>query len=106
MAPTNPSAETGVVVPRAPVAAHRAARSTTLLAVEITSQREPAACSKAVFDDITIAEVRPSAPVAELQRAWKHAPRLSHRQLRAEADEFYGDEDGVGEGADDPWQST
>lgn len=93
------------MVPRASVAAHRVARRTTLLAVEIISQREPAVCSKVVFDGITVAEVRPSAPVAELQRAWKYAPRLSHRQLRAEADEFYGDEDRVGEGADDPWQS-
>lgn len=87
------------------------------------SQRELAARSKAVLDDVEagetyhitrngaeIAEVRPISPrrrfvpVAQLQREWQHAPRVDHRQLRAEADEFYGDEDRVGDGADDPWR--
>jgi antitoxin (DNA-binding transcriptional repressor) of toxin-antitoxin stability system len=89
------------------------------------TQRELAARSKAVLDDVEagetyhitrngteIAEVRPISahrrfvPVEELQRTWARAPRVDHRQLRAEADEFYGDEDRVDEGADDPWRST
>lgn len=89
------------------------------------TQRELAARSKTVLDDVEageiyhitrngaeIAEVRPISPrrrfvpVAELQRAWGRAPSVDHRQLRAEADEFYGDEDRVGEGTDDPWPPT
>ncbi|MGH3312725.1 MAG: type II toxin-antitoxin system Phd/YefM family antitoxin [Streptomyces sp.] len=81
------------------------------------TQRELAARSKAVLDDVEagavyhitrngteIAEVRPITPrrrfvpVDELQRKWRNAPRVDSAQLRAEADEFYGDEDRVTDG--------
>ncbi|MFI2367075.1 type II toxin-antitoxin system Phd/YefM family antitoxin [Streptomyces sp. NPDC018833] len=85
------------------------------------TQRELAARSKAVLDDveagetyhvtrngIKIAEVRPLSPrrryvpVEEIQRKWRNAPPVDHARMRAEADEFFGDEDRVGEAAD-PW---
>ncbi|MEV5777474.1 type II toxin-antitoxin system Phd/YefM family antitoxin [Streptomyces antimycoticus] len=86
------------------------------------TQRELAARSKAVLDDVEagetyhvtrngveIAEVRPLetrrrrfVPVEELQREWRNAPRVDHAAMRAEADAFFGDEDRVGE-QDDPW---
>ncbi|MFC1417826.1 type II toxin-antitoxin system Phd/YefM family antitoxin [Streptacidiphilus cavernicola] len=86
------------------------------------SQRELAARSKAVLDDVEagetyhitrngteIAEVRPLGarrrfvPVEELQRKWQHAPRIDAERMRAEADEFFGSEDRVGE-SDNPWE--
>ncbi|MEV6109319.1 type II toxin-antitoxin system prevent-host-death family antitoxin [Streptomyces sp. NPDC051940] len=85
------------------------------------TQRELAARSKAVLDEVEageiyritrngteIAEVRPISarrrfvPVAELQRKWRTAPRVDAAQMRREADEFFGTEDRVDE-ADDPW---
>ncbi|MFJ8473961.1 type II toxin-antitoxin system Phd/YefM family antitoxin [Kitasatospora sp. NPDC094011] len=85
------------------------------------TQRELAARSEAVLDDVEageiyhitrngteIAEVRPIGsrrrfvPVEELQRKWRNAPAVDAAQLRAEADAFYGDEDRVG--GDDPWE--
>ncbi|MFI9359989.1 type II toxin-antitoxin system Phd/YefM family antitoxin [Kitasatospora sp. NPDC053057] len=87
------------------------------------TQRELAARSKAVLDDVEageiyhitrngteIAEVRPISsrrrfvPVEELQRKWQNAPAVDAAQLRAEADAFYGDEDRVG--GDDPWEQA
>lgn len=89
------------------------------------TQRELALRSKAVLDDVEagetyhvtrngteIAEVRPISPrrrfvpVAELHRKWQHAPRADYRRMRAEADEFYGDEDRIADGDDDPWQTS
>ncbi|MFH8368047.1 type II toxin-antitoxin system Phd/YefM family antitoxin [Streptomyces sp. NPDC018031] len=86
------------------------------------TQRELAARSKAVLDDVEagetyhvtrngteIAEVRPLStrrrfvPVDELQRKWRSAPRVDSARMRAEADEFFGDEDRIDE-ADDPWR--
>ncbi|WP_328910184.1 PhdYeFM domain-containing protein [Streptomyces sp. NBC_00234] len=86
------------------------------------TQRELAARSKAVLDDveagetyhvtrngIEIAEVRPLSarrrfvPVEEMQRKWRTAPRVDYARMRAEADAFFGGEDRVGEG-DDPWE--
>ncbi|WP_416875472.1 type II toxin-antitoxin system Phd/YefM family antitoxin [Kitasatospora sp. SC0581] len=86
------------------------------------TQRELAARSKAVLDDVEageiyhvtrngteIAEVRPISnrrrfvPVEELQRKWRSAPAVDAAQLRAEADTFYGDEDRV-EGGGAPWE--
>ncbi|MCT2594440.1 PhdYeFM domain-containing protein [Streptomyces sp. N2-109] len=86
------------------------------------TQRELAAQSKAVLDDVEagtvyrvtrngneIAEVRPIeprrrfVPVAELQRKWQHAPQVDATRMRAEADEFYGTEDRVDDDAD-PWR--
>ncbi|MFD4659947.1 type II toxin-antitoxin system Phd/YefM family antitoxin [Kitasatospora sp. NPDC058444] len=86
------------------------------------TQRELAARSKAVLDDVEageiyhvtrngteIAEVRPInsrrrfVPVEELQRKWRNAPAVDAAQLRAEADAFYGDEDRV-DGGNDPWE--
>ncbi|MFC5804207.1 type II toxin-antitoxin system Phd/YefM family antitoxin [Streptomyces formicae] len=86
------------------------------------TQRELAARSKAVLDDvetgeiyhitrngIEIAEVRPLSsrrrfiPVEEMQRKWRNAPRIDHARMRAEADEFFGGEDRVGDG-DGPWE--
>ncbi|KNE83559.1 MULTISPECIES: type II toxin-antitoxin system Phd/YefM family antitoxin [Streptomyces] len=80
------------------------------------TQRELAARSKAVLDEVEagetyhitrngteIAEVRPLTtrrrfvPVEELQRKWRNAPAADYAKMRAEADEFYGDEDRVGE---------
>ncbi|MER8102455.1 MULTISPECIES: PhdYeFM domain-containing protein [unclassified Kitasatospora] len=85
------------------------------------TQRELAARSKAVLDDVEageiyhitrngteIAEVRPISsrrrfvPVEELQRKWRNAPTVDATQMRAEADAFYGDEDRIG--GDDPWE--
>ncbi len=76
------------------------------------TERELAARSKAVLDDVEagetyniirngteIAELRPLSsrrrviPVEELQRKWRHAPRVDAAQLRAEADAFFGSED-------------
>ncbi|MEC4020678.1 type II toxin-antitoxin system Phd/YefM family antitoxin [Streptomyces sp. H27-D2] len=87
------------------------------------TQRELAARSKAVLDDVEggetylvtrngteIAEVRPLGtrrrfvPVDELQREWRNAPRVDHARMRAEADTFHGDEDRVGD-TDNPWES-
>ena len=86
------------------------------------TQREFAARSKAVLDDVEagetyhisrngteIAEVRPLGtrrrfvPVEELQRKWRHAPQVDAALMRAEADEFFGAEDRVGDGGD-PWE--
>lgn len=86
------------------------------------TQRELAARSKAVLDDVEageiyhitrngteIAEVRPLAsrrrfvPVDELQRKWRNAPRIDAERLRAEADKFYGTEDRTGDD-DNPWE--
>ncbi|WP_035848361.1 type II toxin-antitoxin system Phd/YefM family antitoxin [Kitasatospora azatica] len=86
------------------------------------TQRELAARSKAVLDDVEagetylitrngteIAEVRPLSarrrfvPVEELQRKWRHAPVVDAARLRAEGDEFFGGEDRVG-GEDNPWE--
>jgi len=88
------------------------------------TQRELAARSKAVLDDVEagetyhitrngteIAEVRPLSvrrrfvPVEELQRKWRHAPHVDAAQMRAEADEFFGSEDRVG-GDGNPWESA
>jgi antitoxin (DNA-binding transcriptional repressor) of toxin-antitoxin stability system len=80
------------------------------------TQRELAARSKAVLDDVEagetyritrngteIAEVRPLGirrrfvPVEELQRKWRHAPHADAAWMRAEADEFFGGEDRIGD---------
>lgn len=85
------------------------------------TQRELAAHSKAVLDDVEagetyhitrngaeIAEVRPLSTrrrfvaVEELQRKWRHAPRVDAARMRAEADEFFDTEDRIGD--DDPWE--
>ncbi|MGR8009334.1 type II toxin-antitoxin system Phd/YefM family antitoxin [Streptomyces hypolithicus] len=85
------------------------------------TQRELAARSKAVLDDVEagetyhvtrngteIAEVRPLTsrrrfvPVEELQRKWRHAPGADAARMRAEADEYFGTEDRVGDD-DNPW---
>ncbi|MQY13482.1 hypothetical protein SRB5_36300 [Streptomyces sp. RB5] len=85
------------------------------------TQRELAARSKAVLDEVEagevyritrngteIAEVRPISarrrfvPVAELQRKWRTAPKVDSAEMRREADEFFGSEDRVGD--DDPWE--
>lgn len=85
------------------------------------TQRELAARSKAVLDDVEggevyhitrngteIAEVRPLSdrrrfvPVAELQRRWRDAPAFSAAALRAEADDFFGPDD-IGEDGN-PWE--
>ncbi|MFI1967332.1 type II toxin-antitoxin system Phd/YefM family antitoxin [Streptomyces pathocidini] len=90
--------------------------------MKVISQRELAARSKAVLDDVEagetyhvtrngteIAEVRPLGsrrrfvPVEELQRKWRNAPRVDYTAMRAEADEFYGDEDRIGDD-DNPWE--
>ncbi|MFC5662972.1 type II toxin-antitoxin system Phd/YefM family antitoxin [Kitasatospora misakiensis] len=87
------------------------------------TQRELAARSKAVLDDVEageiyhvtrngteIAEVRPLGtrrrfvPVEELQRKWSNAPAVDAAAMRAEADAFYGDEDRVDDG--DPWENA
>jgi prevent-host-death family protein len=84
------------------------------------TQRELAAHSKAVLDDVEagetyhitrngteIAEVRPLSdrrrfvPVEELQRRWRDAPAFDPSALRAEADAFFGD-DAVED--DNPWE--
>lgn len=84
------------------------------------TQRELAAHSKAVLDDVEagetyhitrngteIAEVRPLSdrrrfvPVKELQRRWRDAPAFDPAMLRAEADDFFGD-DAVEDG--NPWE--
>jgi antitoxin (DNA-binding transcriptional repressor) of toxin-antitoxin stability system len=83
------------------------------------TQRELAARSKAVLDDVeagevyhitrngtVIAEVRPLSgrrrfvPVEELQRRWRDAPAFDPAALRAEAEELFGD-DAVED--DNPW---
>ncbi|MFG2697762.1 type II toxin-antitoxin system Phd/YefM family antitoxin [Kitasatospora sp. NPDC048407] len=80
------------------------------------TQRELAARSKAVLDDVEagetyhitrngteIAEVRPLGtrrrfvPVDELQHKWRGASVIDAERMRAEADEFFGDEDRVGD---------
>jgi antitoxin (DNA-binding transcriptional repressor) of toxin-antitoxin stability system len=85
------------------------------------TQRELAARSKAVLDDVEagetyhitrngneIAEVRPLSsrrrfvPVEELQRKWRHAPQIDAARLRAEADELFGSEDRIDEDSN-PW---
>jgi antitoxin (DNA-binding transcriptional repressor) of toxin-antitoxin stability system len=85
------------------------------------TQRELAARSKAVLDDVEagetyhitrngteIAEVRPLStrrrfvPIEELQRKWRNAPAIDYARMRAEADEFFASEDRVGD--DDPWE--
>ncbi|WP_327296245.1 MULTISPECIES: PhdYeFM domain-containing protein [unclassified Streptomyces] len=88
------------------------------------TQRELAAHSKAVLDDVEagetyhitrngneIAEVRPLAarrrfvPVEELQRKWRRAPQVDAARMRAEADEFFGAEERVGDD-ENPWDRT
>jgi antitoxin (DNA-binding transcriptional repressor) of toxin-antitoxin stability system len=90
--------------------------------MKVITQRELAARSKAVLDDVEageiyhvtrngteIAEVRPLStrrrfvPVEELQRKWRNAPRADHARMQAEADEFYGNEDRIGDD-DNPWE--
>ncbi len=85
------------------------------------TQRELAARSKAVLDDVEagepypitrngteIAEVRPLSsrrrfvPVEELQRKWRHARQVDAARLRAEADAFFGSEDRVDDDGN-PW---
>ncbi|MFK0193997.1 type II toxin-antitoxin system Phd/YefM family antitoxin [Kitasatospora sp. NPDC090308] len=80
------------------------------------TQRELAARSKAVLDDVEagetyhvtrngteIAEVRPLGsrrrfvPLDELQRKWRNAPAVDTARMRAEADGFFGDEDRIGD---------
>ncbi|RAJ38575.1 antitoxin (DNA-binding transcriptional repressor) of toxin-antitoxin stability system [Kitasatospora sp. SolWspMP-SS2h] len=80
------------------------------------TQRELAARSKAVLDDVEagetyhvtrngteIAEVRPLGsrrrfvPLDELQRKWRNAPAVDAARMRAEADGFFGDEDRIGD---------
>lgn len=87
------------------------------------TQRELAAHSKAVLDDVEagavyhitrngteIAEVRPVSPkrrfvpVEELQRKWRHAPHVDAQEMRAEADEFFGTEDRVDD-EPDTWET-
>ncbi|WAL73154.1 PhdYeFM domain-containing protein [Kitasatospora sp. YST-16] len=84
------------------------------------TQRELAARSKAVLDDVEagetyhvtrngteIAEVRPLGsrrrfvPVDELRRKWGGAPAVDAARMRAEADEFFGGEDRVGDGPEE-----
>ncbi|MEU0129815.1 MULTISPECIES: PhdYeFM domain-containing protein [unclassified Streptomyces] len=87
------------------------------------TQRELAARSKAVLDDVEagetyhvtrngaeIAELRPLSsrrrfvPVEELQRKWRHAPRSDAARMRTEADEFFGSEDRIDiDGDGNPW---
>jgi antitoxin (DNA-binding transcriptional repressor) of toxin-antitoxin stability system len=86
------------------------------------TQRELAARSKAVLDDVEtgetyhitrngteIAEVRPLStrrrfvPVEELQHKWRNAPAIDYARMRAEADEFFASEDRVGDD-DNPWE--
>lgn len=85
-------------------------------------QRELAARSRAVLDDVEvgenyhitrngteIAEVRPLGarrrfvPVEELQRKWRNMPRVDAERRRKEADEFFGMEDRTGND-DNPWE--
>ena len=85
------------------------------------TQRELAARSKAVLDDVEagetyhitrngteIAEVRPLSerrrfvPVEELQRRWRDAPVLDPAALRADADEFFRDDYVTDD--DNPWE--
>jgi antitoxin (DNA-binding transcriptional repressor) of toxin-antitoxin stability system len=85
------------------------------------TQRELAARSKAVLDDVEageiyhitrngteIAEVRPLSdrrrfvPAEELQRRWHDAPAFDPAALRTEAGDFFGDDD-VAED-DNPWE--
>ncbi|MFC5172281.1 type II toxin-antitoxin system Phd/YefM family antitoxin [Streptomyces mutomycini] len=90
------------------------------------TQRELAARSKAVLDDVEagetyhvtrngaeIAEVRPLSsrrrfvPVEELQRKWRHAPRSDAARMRTEADGFFGSEDRIDiDGDGNPWDRT
>lgn len=85
------------------------------------TQRELAARSKAVLDDVEagevyhitrngteIAEVRPLSdrrrfvPVEELQRRWRDAPAFDPAALRVEASDFFGDDDVLEDG--NPWE--
>jgi antitoxin (DNA-binding transcriptional repressor) of toxin-antitoxin stability system len=85
------------------------------------TQRELAARSKAVLDDVEagetyhitrngteIAEVRPLStrrrfvPVEELQYKWRNAPTIDYARMRSEADEFFDSEDRLGD--DNPWE--
>jgi antitoxin (DNA-binding transcriptional repressor) of toxin-antitoxin stability system len=89
--------------------------------MKVITQRELAARSKAVLDDVEagetyhitrngteVAEVRPLnarrrfVPVEELQRKWRNAPHVDAAAMRTEADEFFGSEDRVGDD-DGPW---
>ncbi|OKJ41506.1 type II toxin-antitoxin system Phd/YefM family antitoxin [Streptomyces sp. CB01580] len=88
------------------------------------TQRELAARSKAVLDDVEagetyhitrngteIAEVRPLTtrrrfvPVEEMQRKWRTAPRVDSARMRAESDAFFGSEERIAE-SDDPWERS
>jgi antitoxin (DNA-binding transcriptional repressor) of toxin-antitoxin stability system len=88
--------------------------------VKTITQRELAARSKAVLDEVEagetfhitrngteIAEVRPLpgrrrfVPVEELQRRWRDAPAFDPAALRAESDAFFGPDDIPDD--DDPW---
>ncbi len=85
------------------------------------TQRELAARSKAVLDDVEageiyhitrngteIAEVRPLSdrrrfvPAEELQRRWRDAPAFDPAALRTEAGDFFRDDDVVED--DNPWE--
>ncbi|HEY1702978.1 MAG TPA: PhdYeFM domain-containing protein [Trebonia sp.] len=85
------------------------------------TQRELAARSKAVLDDVEsgetyhitrngteIAEVRPLTarrrfvPVEELQREWHDAPVFDPAPLRTEDEAFFGPDDVLGD--DNPWE--
>jgi antitoxin (DNA-binding transcriptional repressor) of toxin-antitoxin stability system len=92
--------------------------------MKIITQRELAARSKAVLDDVElgevyhvtrngteIAEVRPLSarrrfvPVEELQQKWRHVPHIDATQTRAEGDAFFGTEDRIAKG-DGPWDES
>lgn len=85
------------------------------------TQRELAARSKAVLDDVEagevyhitrngaeIAEVRPLStrrrfvPVEELQRHWRDVPAFDPVALRTEASDFFGNDDVLED--DNPWE--
>jgi antitoxin (DNA-binding transcriptional repressor) of toxin-antitoxin stability system len=89
--------------------------------VKTITQRELAARSKAVLDEVEagetyhitrngteIAEVRPLTgrrrfvPVEELQRRWRDAPTFDPAALRAEAETFFGPDDVLDD--DNPWE--
>lgn len=89
-------------------------------AVKTITQRELAARSKTVLDDVEagevyhitrngteIAEVRPLnsrrrfVPVEELQRRWRDVPAFDPAALRTEDSDFFGDDDILDD--DNPW---
>lgn len=88
--------------------------------MKVISQRELRNNSAAVMDaveagetfivtrnGVEIAEVRPvprrrRLTTDELIERWRRLPRVDYAAMRAEADEFFGTEDRVGD--DDPWE--